>query len=91
VQAVLNDDTQAMESILTPDEVAGLRLFIGPANCLNCHSGPLFTNNDFHNTGVPAAVGLPEDTGRALGAPQAWADEFNCLSEYSDAAPDQCT
>ena len=36
-------------------------------SCINCHNGPLFTNNDFHNTGVPAAPGLPEDTGRAQG------------------------
>jgi cytochrome c peroxidase len=90
VQAVLNNDTAAMQSTLTPDEVAGLRLFIGPANCINCHNGPLLTNNDFHNTGVPAVAGLPEDTGRASGAPQVLADEFNCLSQYSDAAPEQC-
>ena len=60
-------------------------------NCTNCHNGPLFTNNDFHNTGIPAAEGLPEDMGRALGAQQVLADEFNCLSLYSDARPDQCS
>ena len=44
---------QSGQSILTDDEVAGLRLFIGKANCTQCHNGPLFTNNEFHNTGVP--------------------------------------
>ena len=44
---------QSVESILTDDEVAGLRLFIGRANCTQCHNGPLFTSNEFHNTGVP--------------------------------------
>lgn len=34
---------------------------------------------------------LPEDSGRAQGAQQALADEFNCLSIYSDAGPDDCT
>jgi cytochrome c peroxidase len=48
------------------------------------------TDNHFHNTGVPTAAGLPEDTGRALGAPQVKADEFNCLSQYSDAKPADC-
>jgi cytochrome c peroxidase len=89
VDAVLNHDPSA-DDILTPDEIAGLKLFIGKANCTNCHNGPLFTNNDFHNTGVPVASSLPEDTGRSLGAQQVLADEFNCLSMYSDAQPDQC-
>ncbi|HEX6035387.1 MAG TPA: cytochrome c peroxidase [Anaerolineales bacterium] len=89
VEAVLNQDPSA-DDILTSDEIAGLKLFIGEANCTNCHNGPLFTNNDFHNTGIPAVSSLPEDTGRSLGARQVLADEFNCLSVYSDAQPDQC-
>ena len=89
VDAVLNHD-QSADDILTPDEIAGLKLFIGKANCTNCHNGPLFTNNDFHNTGIPAAKDLPEDVGRSLGAQQVLADEFNCLSVHSDAQPDQC-
>jgi cytochrome c peroxidase len=90
VEAVLNHD-QSVDDILTLDEIAGLKLFIGEANCTNCHNGPLFTNNDFHNTGIPAVKDLPEDVGRSLGAQQVLADEFNCLSVYSDAQPDQCT
>ena len=90
VEAVLNYD-QSADDILAPDEIAGLKLFIGKANCTNCHNGPLFTNNDFHNTGIPAAKDLPEDVGRSLGAQQVLADEFNCLSVHSDAQPDQCT
>ena len=91
VEAVLNNDYDTASTILTSDEIAGLKLFIGEANCTNCHNGPLFTNNDFHNTGVPAAEGLPEDIGRAKGAQQVMADEFNCLGPYSDAQPDQCS
>lgn len=90
VQAVLKGDTSKMQATFTPEEAAGLRLFIGKANCTNCHNSPLFTNNDFHNTGVPAVASLPEDTGRAQGAKQVLADEFNCLSPYSDAKPEQC-
>jgi cytochrome c peroxidase len=90
VDAVVQGDTATMAQALTPDEVAGLRLFVGKAQCINCHNGPLLTNNDFHNTGVPAAPGLPEDRGRADGLKQVLEDEFNCLSPYSDAEPVDC-
>lgn len=77
---------------LTPDEEAGLRLFIGKANCVTCHNGARLTDDHFHNTGVPVStlVAAP-DSGRATGARQVMADEFNCLSRYSDAKPDQCS
>jgi cytochrome c peroxidase len=90
VAALLAEDEAGMRAALTADEVAGLRLFVGRAQCINCHNGPLLTNNDFHNTGVPAAEGLPADMGRAEGVRQALADEFNCLGAYSDAAPEDC-
>ncbi len=91
VQAMLNNDPAATRSALTPEEIAGLRLFISKAQCINCHNGPLFTDNYFHNTGVPARAGLPPDIGRAKGAQQVRDDEFNCLSRYSDARPEDCT
>jgi cytochrome c peroxidase len=30
----------------------GLRLFVGKAACVNCHSGPFFSDQTFHNLGV---------------------------------------
>jgi cytochrome c peroxidase len=90
VEAIGNGAHKSANEILTEEEIAGLKLFIGLANCINCHNGPLFTNNDFHNTGVPAALGLSEDVGRASGLEQVVADEFNCLSIYSDAQPEAC-
>jgi cytochrome c peroxidase len=90
VEAVVSGDIEAAKSLLSEDEIAGLRLFIDEAGCTNCHSGALFTNNEFHNTGVPARTDLPEDVGRALGAPQVLESEFNCLGAYSDAEPRQC-
>jgi cytochrome c peroxidase len=83
---VLQDTGRPPEGVLETDEVAGLRLFIGKASCVNCHNGPLFTNNEFHNTGVPARAGLPPDTGRLGGADAVLRDEFNCRSRWSDAA-----
>jgi cytochrome c peroxidase len=81
---------RAPDDVLSVDEVAGLRLFIGKGNCTQCHNGPLLTNNEFHNTGVPANPLLPEDRGRGEGAQSVLADEFNCRSRWSDAAAAQC-
>ncbi len=89
--ALMEGDAAAMQAAFSVDEAAGLRLFIGKAECIKCHNGPLFTDNYFHNTGVPTVAGLPIDTGRAQGAPQVLADEFNCLSSYSDADKSKCT
>jgi len=74
---------------LSDDEVAGLRLFVGKGNCTQCHNGPLLTNNEFHNTGVPRRTGVPIDDGRFAGAAAVLADEFNCRSRWSDA-PQHC-
>jgi len=32
----------------------GRRLFFGEAGCASCHNGPLFTDQQFHATGLPA-------------------------------------
>jgi cytochrome c peroxidase len=77
------------QHVLTPDEIAGAKLFIGKANCTQCHNGPLFTNNEFHNTGVPAVTTLPADRGRFAGSSAVLSDEFNCRSRWSDA-PGSC-
>jgi cytochrome c peroxidase len=77
-------------SPLSAEEIQGLRIFIGKGRCTTCHSGPLFTNNEFANTGVPARHGLPTDRGRYDGVGKALADPFNCLGRFSDGATDHC-
>jgi cytochrome c peroxidase len=81
---------RAPQGVLSTDEVTGLRLFIGKASCVNCHNGPLLTNNEFHNTGVPTRPGLPADNGRLAGADAVLRDEFNCRSRWSDSRS-KCT
>jgi cytochrome c peroxidase len=90
VEALLKGDGEAAKEVLTAREIKGLRLFIGKAKCINCHSGPLITNGDFHNIGVPQPAQLPEDRGRADAISKVLADEFNCFSIYSDARPGDC-
>ena len=91
VDAELAGRTHSPESSLSGDETEGLHLFIGRANCVNCHNGPRFTDDHFHNTGVPQSnARLPLDSGRAAGALKAVAGEFSCTSRYSDAKPDDC-
>jgi cytochrome c peroxidase len=85
----LVEDGQEPHGVLSGEEVAGLELFTGKANCTQCHNGPLLTNQEFHNTGVPAVAALPTDRGRVAGTTGVLADEFNCRSRWSDA-PNRC-
>jgi cytochrome c peroxidase len=78
------------DSRLSAEELAGLRLFIGKGQCINCHNGPLLTNFEFHNTGVPSVLGLPLDGGRRTGLTALQTSDFTCLGRYSDAAPTEC-
>ncbi len=49
---------------LTGQETKGLALFIGKGTCLDCHNGPLFTDNDFHNIGVRSLLAAREASPR---------------------------
>lgn len=44
--------------------IRGMQLFKGKARCILCHNGPNFTDNQFHNLGVPQEGLLKEDLGR---------------------------
>ena len=91
VEAELAGRAHTPTEAFSPEEEAGLRLFIGKANCSTCHNGALFTDNHFHNTGVPASTLVAAvDSGRAVGARQVVASEFSCTSRYSDAKPEDC-
>lgn len=76
--------------LLSTAEIAGLSLFIGKAQCISCHNSPLFTNHEFHNTGVLAVSGQLPTMGRYEGIRTARDDPFNCLGEFSDATPSEC-
>ena len=90
IEAKLRKDSSKQQSLFTPNEKMGLRLFIGKAGCTNCHNGPLLTNNEFHNTGLVSSVGEIPDKGRVEGVRLVRADPFNCAGKYSDANANDC-
>jgi cytochrome c peroxidase len=64
----------------------GLKTFIGVGNCVLCHSGPEFTNKEFHDIRVPprSTTEGVRDAGRGTGLPQLFEDEFVSAGPYSD-------
>ena len=64
----------------------GLRLFVGAGRCSTCHNGPLFTNREFADIGVPFFVrpGVV-DSGRHGGIAALLASPYNLLSGWSDS------
>jgi len=50
------------KAAMSPAAIRGLSLFEGKANCTNCHDGPNFTDDSFHNIGVSS---VEVDNGRA--------------------------
>lgn len=90
VEAVLDDDPEAQSRLFSADEAEGLRIFLNEGQCMQCHNGPLLTNNEFHNTGVISAPGDVPDKGRADGVRQVLETPFNCLGPHSDAERGDC-
>ena len=45
---------------LSPEALKGLGHFQGKARCALCHNGPNFTDQKFHNLGVPAPAALKD-------------------------------
>ena len=65
----------------------GLKLFIGEAGCAACHSGPGFTDAQFH-AGAPPDDGAPSgdaDTGRLDDVRRLLANPLNLLGPYNDS------
>lgn len=83
--------TQALTPQFSMREYEGLRLFLG-AQCHNCHSGPFFSDQQFHNIGLPLKKGEARmDIGRAAGTILAQSEKlFSCKGPYLDAKSPSC-
>jgi cytochrome c peroxidase len=65
----------------------GLKIFVGKGACDTCHTGPAFTNGEFHDTGIPFFVRPGEvDPGRYGGIKKVQSDRMNLLGPYNDDA-----
>ena len=89
VEALITGNHEKM-GMLNADELAGLKLFIGEAQCINCHNGPLFTNHEFHNTGLLSSPGALPSMGRVEGLRELLEDPFNCLGQFNDSGSKEC-
>lgn len=69
-----------------PDDAQrGLKLFLGEGRCSFCHSGPNFSNSEFHDAGVPyflAEGGV--DEGRHAGIIALQSSSFTLDGPYTD-------
>ena len=84
VEGLREGDAEKQAAI--PDAAKrGLALFLGKGRCFLCHTGPNFTDLEFHNDRVPGGEGEGAlDMGRFLGVIQVREDEFNGIGLYSD-------
>ncbi|MEH6444606.1 MAG: cytochrome c peroxidase [Oceanospirillaceae bacterium] len=71
--------------LLSRQEKQGLKTFINDqtGQCMRCHNGAYFTNNDFQVTGIKDTF-TPLGTGRAEGIQKALNSEFSCAGVYAD-------
>lgn len=56
-----DDYMRGDDGALTDQQKRGLELFAGKANCMACHSGPLLSDEQYYNLGVPPYEGWEED------------------------------
>lgn len=83
---------QATASLYPHDARRGLKIFVGKGQCSNCHTGPMFTNGEFHDIGVSHFIegngkdGKKVDGGRHDGIKKLIASKFNLLGPYNDDA-----
>ncbi|HJQ59297.1 MAG TPA: cytochrome c peroxidase [Vineibacter sp.] len=63
----------------------GLKIFVGRGNCAVCHFGPLFTNGEFADIGVPFFLSRGGvDSGRHDGLRRLRDSRLNLLGPYND-------
>ena len=92
VEAVLANRTPAPEDRLSPVEWSGLKAFIAEnqGQCVRCHSGPLFSDQSFHN--IASQLDKRDaEASRAAAIPTLLADDTNCAGPYSDAPKQVCS
>jgi cytochrome c peroxidase len=68
-----------------PAAQRGLKIFVGKGSCFVCHTGPNFSNGEFHDTGIPFFTAPGKvDSGRHEGIRTVQASRFNLLGHFND-------
>lgn len=81
----LRENDAAKLSAISESAQRGLRIFVGRGNCRLCHSGPNFTDGEFHSVAPPTLSGEePTDSARYAGIDKLKAGQFTNASRYSD-------
>ena len=67
----------------------GAAVFVGRGGCVQCHSGPFMSDQQFHNVGLAPTVVQQafvdsDDEGQATGLPQLLASSLRSTGVYSD-------
>jgi cytochrome c peroxidase len=84
--AGLKSHDPTLQNAIPPAARRGLKLFVGAGRCELCHSGPAFTDGQFHNLGLPLLPGQAADPGRADGIRRLQGDPFNGVGHFSDVS-----
>jgi cytochrome c peroxidase len=74
------------EGALTPQQQRGLVVY-ATAGCIDCHGGPLLTDEAFRPLGLSPAPGQEADLGRAEGLARLLDSPFNAFGPFHDGAP----
>ncbi len=53
INSPFDDYLKGNKEALSKNQIEGMNLFYGKANCSSCHSGPLLTDHKFYSIGLP--------------------------------------
>jgi cytochrome c peroxidase len=83
-QGLREHDPEKMSAI-SDSAKRGLKMFIGRGNCRLCHSGPNFSDGEFHSVAVgPLGGSEPYDSARYGSVDTLKRSEFNAAGPFSD-------
>ncbi len=84
--AALREGGDGVDAI-SEEAIRGLALFVGKAQCVDCHNGHQLTNFEFHNLGLEPRSWMPAepDPGRSAGLATVGMSDFSANGPHSDA------
>jgi len=83
--AGLREGDIAKQAAISDSAKRGLKIFVGRGNCRLCHSGPNFSDGEFHSVAPPTLTGEePTDAARFAGIDKLKTSAFNALGAFTD-------